>query len=148
MEVKTIEKNTEERKGQRGLTLTEILIVLVILGGVMSLLAPRIFGQRQKANVRMAKLAIGKLSSSLEEFYSDCDQYPDSLDQLLSAPGDDVCESWGPDPYVKGEKALKDPWKNQFDYKIEGGNYVIVSFGKDGEPSGDGFDKDISSEDL
>ncbi len=133
---------------QKGMTLIEILVVLGILGTIITVLAPRIFGNRQKANVKVVKLQMSKLSASLEEFYSDCDQYPESLDQLLTAPGSDVCESWGPTSYVKSEKELKDPWKTPYVYTNDGGSYTILSYGKDKQPDGEGFDADISSEDL
>lgn len=135
-------------KNQKGLTLVEILIVLGIIGTVMTVLAPRIFGSRDKSKVKITKLQMGKIGSALEEFYSDCDQYPESLDQLLTAPSSDVCESWGPVAYLKSEKDLLDQWKTPYSYSLEGGNYILISYGKDKEPDGEGFDADLSSEDL
>lgn len=131
---------------QKGMSLVEILVVLAIIGGVMSILAPRIFDNKNKANMRTAKLVIAKIESSINEFYNDCDQLPDSLDQLVDEPGGDVCENWGPNPYVK-PKDLLDPWKNELVYEQTGSGFELKSLGQDGAPGGDGFAKDISSED-
>lgn len=133
-------------KNQKGMTLIEILVVLAIIGGVMALIAPNIFGNKQKANMRTAKIMLSKLENSINEFYNDCDQLPDSLDQLVSAPSSDVCESWGPDAYAK-EKELRDPWKNDIVYEQTNNGFVLKSFGKDGAPGGEGYDADITTED-
>lgn len=135
-------------KNQRGFTLVEIMIVLVILGGLFALIGPSIFGQKDRANQSMAKIQISKLASAVELFYNDCDQYPSDLTQLSQKPSEDVCENWQPKGYVKNEKDLKDPWKRDFIYEVEGGGFIIRSLGKDGQPGGAEFDKDISSEDL
>lgn len=130
---------------QSGFSLVEILVVLAILGGVMALVAPNIFGNQQKANVRTAKIILAKLEGTINEFYSDCGQLPDSLEQLVNAPGGDVCESWGPNPYAK-EKDLQDPWKNEILYEQTSGGIKLTSLGKDGSPGGEGFDADITNE--
>ncbi len=135
-------------KSQKGFTLVEIMIVLVILGGLFALIGPSIFGQKDRANQSMAKIQISKLSSAVELFYNDCDQYPADLTQLAQKPSEDVCENWQPKGYVKSEKELKDPWKKDFIYEVEGGGFIIRSLGKDGQDGGAEYNKDISSEDL
>lgn len=130
---------------QKGMSLIEILVVLGIIGSVMALLAPSIFGNKQKANVRTAKIIIAKIENSINEFYNDCDQLPDSLDQLVEEPGEAVCENWGPNPYVKS-KDLLDPWKNELVYEQTGSGFKLTSLGQDGAPGGEGFDKDIDNE--
>lgn len=139
---------THPNKFQKGFTLVEIMIVLVILGGLFTLLGGRVFGQRDRANVTVAKIQISKITSAIELFYNDCDQYPQQLQQLVQKPGEDVCENWQPKGYLKNEKDLKDPWKNEFVYEVEGGGFIVRSLGKDKQPGGEEFDKDISSEDL
>lgn len=133
---------------QKGFTLVEIMIVLVILGGLMALLLPNVTGQRDKANVRMTKISMGKVSTALESFYGDCNQYPSSLDQLLQKPSEDVCDNWGPTPYIRSNKDIKDAWNRDFVYELEGGGFVLKSLGKDGQEGGSGYDEDLSFEDI
>lgn len=132
---------------QKGFTLVEIMIVLVILGGLFAVLSRGVFGQKDKANQNMAKITISKIASAVEMFYNDCDQYPQDLNQLVTKPSEDVCENWQPKGYVS-PKDLKDPWKREYVYEVEGGGFIVRSLGKDGQPDGEGYDKDISSEDL
>lgn len=135
-------------KTQKGFTLVEIMIVLVILGGLFTLLGSRVFGQRDRANVTVARIQITKITSAIELFYNDCDQYPQDLEQLVKKPSEDVCENWQPKGYLKSAKDLKDPWKNDFVYEVEGGGFIVRSLGKDKQPGGDEYNSDISSEDL
>ena len=131
---------------QRGLTLVEIMIVLVILGGLIGFLAPRVIGGKDKANQRLAKNSIEDLRQQLEIYSADCGDYPSSengLTALLEDPGDD-CPNWM-GPYVNQEKQIKDPWGTEFVYEADGSDYTITSLGKDRRPGGDGYDRDISS---
>lgn len=134
-------------KSQKGFTLVEIMIVLAILGGLFTLLGGRVFGQKDRSNVNVAKMQINTIVSAVELFYNDCDQYPQSLNQLVQKPSEDVCENWQPKGYLKS-KELKDPWKNDFIYEVEGGGFIVKSLGKDKQVGGEEYNKDISSEDL
>jgi general secretion pathway protein G len=113
-------------KNQKGFSLVEIIVVLAIIGGIMTLLAPRIFSNKQKANQRTAKIQLAKVANAINEFYADCNQLPESLDNLLDDPGEDVCETWGPDAYAK-EKELIDPWKGDILYEQTGSGFVLKS---------------------
>lgn len=137
-----VEKN---RRLQSGMSLVEILVVLAIIGGVMSLIAPSVFGNKQKANQKTAKIVMAKLESSINEYYNDCDQMPDSLNDLVTNPGEDACTQWGPNPYAK-EKEILDPWKNEIVYEQNSDGFKLTSLGKDGAPGGEGFDADIDNE--
>ena len=138
-------KSNKGTKHQEGFSLVEIIVVLAIIGGIMTLLAPRIFQNKQKSNQRIAKIQLAKVANSINEFYADCDQLPESLDNLLDDPGPDVCESWGPDSYVK-EKDLIDPWKGDIVFESSGSGFVLRSYGADGTEGGEGYDSDIEHE--
>lgn len=146
--MQTTTNSKKTLSSQKGFTLVEIMIVLVILGGLMALLVPSVTGQRDKANVRMTKISMGKVSTALESFYGDCNQYPTSLDQLLQKPSEDVCDNWGPTAYIRGNKDIRDAWNRDFMYEVEGGGFVLKSFGKDGQEGGEGYDEDISFDDI
>lgn len=132
---------------ESGMTLIEILIVMVILGGIMSVLGTTIFTNARKANVRQARIQLEELSKALEVFHTDCGFYPTGdlgLKALLEAPAD--CKNWGPEPYIK-PNMMKDPWKNEFVYEATGSSFVVKSLGADKKEGGSGYDADISTAD-
>ena len=132
-----------------GLSLIEMLVVIGILAFIMSVVARNVSQSRKKSNVNKVKILIGLIQQAMEEFSYDCGYYPESLEDLVSAPGD--CEEWGPSPYLKNGKIPKDPWGQSFlyEYDEESDNYAIISYGADRKPGGSGrFNKDISSLDL
>ena len=139
------------RGKNKGFTLMEIMIVLVLLVGLVAFFLPGITQQRDKGEVNTAKLTISRLVDALETFYMDCKYYPstaEGLDALVIAP--QKCESWGPKPYLKNGKILKDPWKNDFIYQYDesSSSFEIISLGKGGKPGGEDFAADISSNNL
>lgn len=131
-------------QNSRGMTLVEILIVLAIIGSLMAVLIPNVVGGLDKSRVRQTKIAMGQIQNALNTYYTDCGKYPKGLESLTAA--DSECSNWGPEPYLK--KAPKDAWNHDFVYEVNNGNVTLKSFGKDGREGGDGYNKDISSEDL
>lgn len=132
---------------QRGFTLLEIVIVLIILGTVMAFVAPRIFGNLGKANQAMAKSRIEQISGQLEIFKLEVGRYPNSnegLRSLMEKPAG--MDKWN-GPYVKDASILKDPWGNDFRYTSPGNGkpFDLVSLGADGKEGGEGEDKDVSN---
>ena len=129
-------------RNNKAFTLVEIMIVLAILGSIMALLMPKFGGARDKAKVREAKIQMGMIASALSDYNLDCRKYPKSLDGLVKQDPD--CGNWGPDAYYK--KSLKDPWKNDYAYEVNGSEFTLKSLGKDGKEGGSGFNKDINSD--
>lgn len=133
------------KAGQRGLTLIEIIIVLGLVSTVIALLGSRLIGGVDRANVKQAKVALGQIATSLEDYRADCNTYPTTevgLKALVEDPGA-VCPDWL-GPYTKKENIL-DPWKNEFAYESEDGNYTLKSYGADKRPGGSGVDKDLEA---
>ena len=128
-----------------GMTLIEIMIVVGIIAFLFTIVGQAVTKRQKKAKISQAKIIIGTLEQALSEFNYDCGFYPDSLEDMITAPPD--CEEWGPEPYIK--KLPKDPWNNHLSYRIdeETGDYVITSFGADRRPGGANYNKDISSGD-
>lgn len=139
MKIFTLAGNTLGNR--RGFTLVEIMIVLAILGSIFALLAGRFGGARDKAKVKEAKIQMGLIANALSSYNLDCGKYPKSLDGLVKV---DDCSNWGPESYYK--QKLKDPWNHDYQYELNGSEYILKSFGKDGKEGGSGFDKDISSD--
>ena len=130
---------------EKGMTLLEIMIVLVILGGLIAILATKVTGRLKTARVRQAQLQISEYGKALDMYFTDCNQYPsteENLQALVAAPS--TCPNWGPDPYTK--KVNKDPWGGDFIYESTGNNYVLKSLGSDHREGGTGDAADISSE--
>lgn len=131
----------------KGFSLIEILIVLALVGGIVALIANRVGGAQQNANIKTTKLIMQEVINKLELYNSDCGSYPTSaqgLIALVKKPAE--CESWGPSPYAKDEPT--DAWKNKFEYISDGTDFEVISFGKNKRAGGDGVDADISSKNL
>lgn len=127
-----------------GMTLMEILIVLAILGSLIAVLLPMITERLAKSKYSETKIIIGQVVSAMNMYYTDCGKYPETLEGL-TAP-DASCSNWGPDVYLK--KLPPDGWKHPFTYSVEGNSYILKSLGADGREGGDGYNKDITSEEF
>jgi len=132
------------KSNEQGMTLIEILIVLAIIASMMAFLVPGVTRQLDKSKVQETKIQIGQIMNALNLYYTDCGKFPSSLEGLIQADSD--CPNWGPEPYLK--KAPKDAWNRPFQYSLDGNQYTIISLGADGREGGDGYAKDISSEDV
>ena len=122
----------------KGMTLIEIMIVMVILGGLMATLGTKVMDNFKKSKISQAKISMAEIGKALETYYADCSSYPSELGSLETAPSD--CSNWGPVAYYK----LKpDPWGSDYEYEADGGSYTITSLGADKSEGGEGFDKDI-----
>ncbi len=130
------------RRREAGFTLVELLLVLVILALIGGLVLPGIIGRAESAKIKAASSQVSRLSMAVESFYLDTGSTPESLEHLVDNPGQD---GWN-GPYVK-ESSLKDPWGRDYEYRMPGehGEFDILSMGADGQPGGDGKNKDITS---
>lgn len=132
-------------RNKKGMTLLEIMIVLVILGGLIAILATQVTSRLKKAKIRQAQIQISEYGKALDMYFTDCNSYPtteEGLGALVTAPGS--CSNWGPDPYLK--KVNKDPWGGEFVYETAGNNYILKSLGADRREGGTGENADVSSE--
>jgi len=127
----------------RGFTLVELLLVLMILALIGGLVLPGLIGRAEGAKVKAAASQISRLSMAVESYYLDTGQTPEALQQLVENPGN--TGGWN-GPYVK-PSSLKDPWGRPYEYKFPGehGEFDIYSFGADGQPGGEGKNADINS---
>jgi general secretion pathway protein G len=143
-----MEKNKKyrNRKKEKGFTLIEMLIVMVIIGLLAALVAPRMFGKVGKSRQKAAKAQISLFETALDTYRLDVGKYPTTemgLQALRERPED--VEKWD-GPYLPKEIPT-DPWGHPYEYKSPGdnGEYDILSFGADGNPGGEGEDVDIVS---
>src|SRR5216684_7187333 len=134
------EVRIRRRPRRRGFTLIELLVVVVIIGLLAGLVAPRYFGQVGKSEVTTAKAQMDALEKALDQYRLDTGHYPSAelgLKALVERPQNEP--KWN-GPYLR--KALpNDPWDKPFIYKMpgeKGGDFDLVSLGKDGAPGGTG----------
>ena len=131
---------------QRGFTLLELLVVMVIIGLLSAYVGPKVFGQIGKSETKIAKAQIEAIVKGLEQYRIDAGHYP-SADQglaaLMVAP---AAEAKWAGPYMA--KALpQDPWGRPYLYRVPGehGDCDVFSLGRDGQPGGEGEDADVNS---
>ena len=137
---------------QKGFTLIEIMVVVIILAMLAGLVLPRIIGQEEKARVETAKIQIRSLESALDGYKLDNGFYPatdQGLEALIVKPeAGRVPMKWREGGYLKPARIPKDPWDHDYHYYSpgnEGRDYEIISYGADGEPGGEGKSADIES---
>lgn len=141
-------------KKQRGFTLIEIMVVVVIIGILIGLVAPNIVGNVDEARVTAAKADISTLVDALERYYMDNSLYPTTdqgLDALVEKPSaTPEPKNWRAQGYIKRKKMLQDPWGNDYRYISPGasGPYDLYSLGSDGQEGGEGVQTDIGQWDL
>lgn len=129
---------------QAGFSLIEIILVVVLIGGIVAFAATRILGGGDRAKVNLAKAQVQTLAEKVQQFEQDTGRLPGSLDDLVKAPGD--AAGWL-GPYAKASE-LNDPWNHPYTYTMpgEGKPFDLVSLGADGQAGGDSVDADIKYE--
>jgi len=123
-----------------GMSLIELMIVIVLIGSVLALITSRIMGGQDRANVRLTETQLTTLAGKVDQYRMDVGRLPDSLEQLVTSPGE---SSWL-GPYAKSEE-LRDPWGNPIEYRRPGqsGPFELVSLGADGQSGGESVNQDI-----
>jgi general secretion pathway protein G len=138
-----------DKKRNRGFTMIELLVVLVILALLATAIAPQVVGKSDQAKHTKAVADIAMIESLLDQFYLDMNRYPTTEEGLrvLYYPPDEDEDKW------KGRYSKKpipdDPWGNPYIYESPGSftsePYEVSSLGKDGQEGGEEYDEDIIS---
>ena len=132
----------------RGMTLIEILVVLVLIGVVLGIVGGNFIGKGEKAKADAARIEITQIAQTLDLYTLEVGRYPttqEGLQALIAAPPG--VTNWN-GPYWKRSAVPKDPWGNEYKYyspSQSGAPYEIISLGADGKEGGEGPNKDISS---
>ncbi len=121
--------------GNKGFSLIELLVVMLIIGLLASLVGPKIFGQVDKARQKDAQAQIELLGQALDLYRLENHRYPTTSEGLAAI-----------ESYLK-KKIPKDPFSNDYVYRSPGehGEYDLLSLGADNAEGGEGYNQDIAS---
>jgi general secretion pathway protein G len=130
----------------RGFTLLELLVVILIIGLLVGVVAPRLLGQVSKSEVTAARAQLDAFDKALQSYRLDMGRFPTSsqgLRALVTAPSEDAAKWRG--PYLQSEPP-PDPWGSAYQYRHPGTNgrdYDLYSLGRDRAQGGSGDDADL-----
>ena len=128
------------RIAQAGMTLIEIIVVIVLIGGVIAVVGSQVINNGNQAKYRLTGVQIQKVGTNIEQYNNDVGEYPEKLEDLIEDPG---ISGWL-GPYGQ-QSDLKDQFGKQLVYSNPGqdGPFDLMSYGKDGRPGGSSLDADI-----
>ena len=124
----------------KGFTLVELLIVIVILGLLMSIVAPTMFSKVGSSKQKTALAQMQMLHTSLDTYRLDIGDYPKTLSELRKSE----LPNWD-GPYIPKDIPA-DPWGNAYFYQTPGNDgeeFTLLSFGKDGQKGGKDENEDL-----
>lgn len=127
-----------------GFSLIELLIVIVILGGLVAVVAPGLMDAADEAKRDTVCLKMNDLGKRLDMFKLDNGTYPETeegFEALLSNPDPDKYPNYRTKPYLK--EMPKDAWKTPFIYINKGDAFELISFAADRKEGGEESDRDI-----
>ncbi len=136
---------------RNGFTLIELMVVIVILGILAGLIVPRIMGRPEEARRMKARVQLESIETALKLYKLDNGSYPTTeqgLQALVEPPASGrLAKAWREGGYLEKGKVPLDPWDNEYVYLCPGihGDFDLMSYGFDGEPGGEGNDKDINN---
>lgn len=139
-------RNRRISTSRGGFTLIEILLVLAILVILGSIAVPMFSGTQEGAEKKAAQIQVSAFSRAIDLYKLSCSKYPSGLQDLAERPSDKLTADRWEGPYIEDNKALVDPWGNQYKYSPNGKHnperYDVWSLGPDGQ---DGSDDDIGN---
>lgn len=130
---------------ERGFTLLELLVVILIIGLLTGIVGPRFMAQVSRSEITTARAQMDALDKALQSYRIDTGRFPTTaqgLKALVTQPADDP--RWR-GPYLQGDVPA-DPWGTPYQYRTpgtQGRDFELLSYGKDRVPGGTGGDADI-----
>ena len=135
---------THKRPKVSGFTLLELLVVLAILAMIATFAGPQVFKWLSGARRDTARIQVENLGTGIDLYRLEVGRLPPDLEALVRKPNG--VDRWN-GPYLKKSSVPKDPWDNEFVYRVPGqhGDYDLLSLGADNAQGGEGEDRDIVS---
>ncbi len=146
-----LDPSRARRKDERGFTLTELMVVIFIIGLLATVVMINVLPSQDRAMVTKAKADIATLETALEQYRLDNLAYPatsDGLNALVTAPPSLA----QPERYRRGgyiKRLPEDPWGRPYIYQTPGANgaaFDVLSLGADGAPGGADENADIRAD--
>jgi general secretion pathway protein G len=141
-------------KNQKGFSLMEILIVISLIAVAGTFVVNQLLSRLDEGNYSAAKTQIAQLKTMLEDYKRYCSIYPTTdqgLDSLVAKPtAAPECSNYPASGFIQGGKLPVDPWGGEYLYESpdNGRTYIITSLGNDKAEGGEGFAKDIKSNEI
>lgn len=131
------------KKGQQAFTLIELIIIMIVLGLLASLVAPKLIQKVGSSKVKTVRTQISMLETGLDAYRLDLGRYPSSAEGLKALVEKSDSPSWE-GPYLSKDIPL-DPWGREYQYRSPGEHrpFDLFSLGADGVPGGEGEDADV-----
>lgn len=138
--------NTTICCNNKGFTLLELLVVMVIIGLLAAYVGPKYFEQIGKSETKTARAQLDALGKGLDQYRIDVGQYPSSEQGLAALNTNLANDPKWQGPYLK-KSVPNDPWDKPYLYKSPGehGDYDLSSLGKDGQLGGTKESEDVLS---
>lgn len=141
-------KHQKQRNAEAGVTLIEMMVVLVIIAVIAAMVVPNVIGRPDEARVTVARTDLRSIAGALEIYRLDNRTYPSTTQGLAalvtrpSVPPEPL--NWATGGYLSAMP--QDPWGTEYVYRSPGedGRFDLITLGADGQPGGDGVDADIS----
>lgn len=139
------------RRGARGFTLVELMVVIVIIGLLAGIVGVNVMSRISQAKITKAKAQIKVFNDAIIQFKLDTGLYPEYLEDLVVRPPD--VENWARGGYLQNAVQLPlDPWGYEYGYELASGSeeydYLVYSLGADGQEGGEDEDGDLYNVDI
>lgn len=145
--MKTFAHRTRLERRQRGFSLIELIVVLVILGLLATVVGPQVIRRLSEGKRDIAKVQLAELEGALDLFRFDVGRYPTSGEGLQALIEGGGIDNWG-GPYLKKTTLPKDPWGRDYHYRSPGQygpDYDLWCLGADGREGGEDDNEDVTS---